>query len=106
MSALVIVGCLLVTVGAGLSLIAAVGVLRLPDVLLRMNAATKASSLGTICVLAGVVLLDFSVRALITLAVAAVLLLVTAPVAGYVIGHAAFRSGMVPWPPTRRDDVP
>ena len=101
----VVAGGVLIAVGAVLSVIAAVGVLRLPDVLLRMNAATKASSLGVVCILAGVVLLDFSVRALLTLGAGAVLLLVTAPVAGHVVGHAAYRSGLTLWPGTRRDDV-
>lgn len=98
------VGLVLVVVGALLSAVAAVGVVRLPDALLRANAATKASSLGVVCVLAGVALLDPSVRSALTLAAAAALLLVTAPVAGHVIGHAAHRAGVLLWRGTTRHD--
>ena len=106
MNTAVVVGSAMMSVGAVLSMMAAIGVVRMPDLFLRINAATKASSLGIVCVLAGVVLLEFSVRALLTLGTAAVLLLVTAPVAAHVIGHAAYRSGLPTWPGTRRDDVP
>jgi hypothetical protein len=41
-------------VGATLGLLAGVGVLRMPDVFTRMQASTKASTLGLGCLLAGV----------------------------------------------------
>ena len=39
--------------GATLALLASIGVLRMPDVLTRMQASTKASTLGLGCLLAG-----------------------------------------------------
>ena len=96
-----VVALALIVVGALLSAIAAVGVARLPDVLLRMNAATKASGLGVVCVLAGVALLEPSPRSILTLAAAAVLLLITAPVAGHIVGHAAYRAKVPLWRQTR-----
>ena len=39
--------------GATLALLAGVGVLRMPDVFTRMQASTKASTLGLGCLLAG-----------------------------------------------------
>ena len=39
--------------GAAFALLAAIGVLRMPDVFTRMQAATKASTLGVGCLLAG-----------------------------------------------------
>jgi multicomponent Na+:H+ antiporter subunit G len=102
---LTVVGCALLVLGAVLCAIAAVGVVRLPDVLLRLNAVTKASSLGVVCVLLGVALVDFSVGALVTMLVASAFLLVTAPVAGHVVGHAVYRSDAPLWSGTRRDDL-
>ena len=46
----------LVIGGATLALLAGVGVLRMPDVFTRMQASTKASTLGLGCLLAGVAL--------------------------------------------------
>ena len=42
--------------GATLALLAGVGVLRMPDVFTRMQASTKASTLGLGCLLVGVAL--------------------------------------------------
>ena len=42
--------------GATLALLAAVGVLRMPDLFLRMQASTKASTLGLGCLLIGTAL--------------------------------------------------
>ena len=79
--------------GAILGLLAAVGVLRMPDVFTRMQASTKASTLGLGCLLAGVALrnpeLSFAVRAA---SIAAFMLLTTA-VSAHVIARAAARSG-------------
>ena len=49
-----IVAAVLIILGCLLCLIAAVGMLRLPDTLIRMHAATKAGTLGAGMVLASV----------------------------------------------------
>jgi multicomponent Na+:H+ antiporter subunit G len=96
----------LFVVGATLALLAAVGVLRMPDVFTRMQASTKASTLGLGCLLAGVALrnpeLSFAIRAA---SIAAFMLLTTA-VAAHVIARAAARSGAPLWSGTRVDERP
>jgi multicomponent Na+:H+ antiporter subunit G len=99
-----VAGAVFLAVGGMLTVVAAVGVVRLPDALLRMNAVTKASSLGVVSILAGVLLLDGSVRAVLTLTATAAVLLATAPVAGHVVGHAVYRSGAPLWSGTRREE--
>jgi multicomponent Na+:H+ antiporter subunit G len=83
----------LMVLGALLILIAAVGILRMPDLLTRMHASSKAGTLGTILILAGVALahgeLGIAVRAVLVIA----FLFLTAPVAAHVIARAAQRSG-------------
>ncbi|MBA3290827.1 MAG: monovalent cation/H(+) antiporter subunit G [Actinobacteria bacterium] len=95
----------LVCVGALLIALAAVGVLRLPDVYLRMHAATKAASLGIAFILSGAaILLDDGVAS-VKLFVAIVFQFATAPVAAHVIGRAAYKGGVNLWKDNRYDEL-
>lgn len=85
--------CLLL--GALLTLIAAIGILRLPDVLTRMHAATKPQVLGLMLVLLGLALMLRDVRSLGLLAMVALFQLITSPIASHMVGRAAFRAGQV-----------
>lgn len=89
-----IVGAVLASVGAIFVLIAAVGLLRLPDVLSRLHAATKAMTLGTIGLLSGVVLLVPGVEVAVKLGLAVVFQILTAPISAHVIGRATYRTGI------------
>jgi multicomponent Na+:H+ antiporter subunit G len=90
--------------GATLVLLAAVGVLRMPDLFTRMQAATKASTLGLGCLLAGVAiqLADFSslVRAI---SIGAFVML-TSPVSTHVIARAAYLTRVPLWKGTVVDE--
>ena len=85
--------CLLA--GALLALIAAVGILRFPDVLTRMHSATKPQVLGLLLVLVG---LGFRLRdpgAIGLLMLVGLFQLVTSPIASHMVGRASFRAGQV-----------
>ncbi len=88
------VAAVLVILGSLFALVSAVGMLRLPDTLIRMHAATKAGTLGAGLILAAVAIgygdLGMTLRSLMTMA----FLLLTAPVAAHLIGRAAYRSGI------------
>jgi multicomponent Na+:H+ antiporter subunit G len=85
-----VVGELVLVVGAMLVLLAAIGVLRFPDLYSRMHAATKATTLGLLLVgIGALVEID---RGRIKLVLAAALILVTAPVASHLVGRAAYRA--------------
>ncbi|WP_406036749.1 monovalent cation/H(+) antiporter subunit G [Micromonospora sp. NBC_00898] len=88
-------GAACLTAGALLSLAAGIGVLRFPDVLDRMHAATKPQVLGVLLLLAGVALRLRTPSDLGMLALVAVFQLATAPVAAQMVGRAAYRSGRV-----------
>ncbi|SFO76075.1 multicomponent Na+:H+ antiporter subunit G [Geodermatophilus dictyosporus] len=98
-----LVGDVFVGLGVLLIGIAAVGLLRLPDVYNRANAVAKAASLGLVSVLLGVVVLAPSGTAVVVLLVAAALQLFTVPIAGYAIGEAAWLSRAPLVPGTHRD---
>lgn len=84
-------GCMLA--GALLCLLAGIGLLRLPDVLTRMHAATKPQALGLLLVLIGAGLRLRSVIDITTLLLVCLFQLLTSPVAAHMVGRAAYRAG-------------
>lgn len=94
-----VIGALLLLCGAFLCFAAAVGVLRFPDVLSRMHAATKPQTLGLLLVVSGVAVSLRDPRALGVLLLVAVLQLITAPVSAHLVSRTAYRSNQV------RDDL-
>jgi len=104
-SALDLLSVALMTIGALLLLLAAIGVVRMPDLFLRMSATSKASSLGAGCVLLAVAVsaehAGVAWRALAGVA----FLFLTAPVASHMIGRAAYLSGVPLFAGTVCDDL-
>lgn len=88
------VGTALIALGASLTLVAAVGVVRLPDVYSRLHAATKATSLGIAFLLVGVAVRMPEIDVAIKAVVAILLQFATAPVAGHVLARRAHQSGL------------
>lgn len=100
-----IAGGILIGLGVALILLAGVGIVRFPDVLIRANAATKAAGLGVALVLGGVAAVIGTPEAAIKLGAAVVLQFLTAPIAGHVMGRGAYRSGAPLWSGTQFDDL-
>nr|MDT0657067.1 monovalent cation/H(+) antiporter subunit G [Micromonospora sp. DSM 115978] len=86
-------GAICLVLGASLSLAAGIGVLRFPDVLSRMHAATKPQVLGLLLILLGVALRLRSEPDLATLLLVGLFQLATAPVAAHMVGRTAYRAG-------------
>jgi multicomponent Na+:H+ antiporter subunit G len=83
------------TGGALLCLAAGVALVRFPDLLSRMHAATKPQVLGVLLLLAGVALRLRTSSDIGMVVLVAVFQLTTAPVAAQMVGRAAYRSGRV-----------
>jgi multicomponent Na+:H+ antiporter subunit G len=90
-----LLGGALILVGALLSLVAAVGLLRFPDLLTRMHSAAKPQVLGLILVALGLALVLREVSASLLLLLAVLAQMVTAPVSGHMLGRASYRAGQV-----------
>jgi multicomponent Na+:H+ antiporter subunit G len=92
-----VISALLALAGATLMLLAAVGVLRMPDVFTRMQASTKAASLGSglILLAAAVHFAELSVIVRALLAIAFIFL--TAPISAHMISRAAYFMGVGLW---------
>ena len=87
-----LVCAILILVGGAFALIASLGMVRLPDVLTRMHASTKAGTLASSLILAAVAI-RFPETSIVAKCVAAVLfLLLTAPLAAHMIGRASYRN--------------
>ncbi|MCI9889250.1 monovalent cation/H(+) antiporter subunit G [Micrococcales bacterium 31B] len=81
------------TCGVLLLVITAIGLLRLPDVLSRMHAATKPQLAGLILLLTGLALELRAWGPLGLLLIAVLAQILTAPVSAHFVGRAAYRSG-------------
>jgi len=99
-----VVAALLAT-GAAWMLIASIGILRMPDVYMRMQASTKASSLAAGLML-GAVALHFGQAGVTARALAAIgFLYLTVPVAAHLIARAAYHAGVPLWEGTHVDEL-
>ena len=90
--------------GCAFALLAALGVLRLPDVFTRMQASTKASTLGLGCLLLGTALQIGDFGSFIRVASIGAFILLTTPVAAHVIARAAYRADIPLWGGTVLDE--
>ena len=90
--------------GSGFALLAAVGVLRMPDVFTRMQASTKASTLGIGCLLAGSALHLGDFASFIRAGSILAFLLLTTPVAAHVIARASYLAEVPLWKGTVLDE--
>jgi len=90
---LAVLGHVLASLGVGLVVVAAVGLVRLPDPFSRLSAVTKSGTAGVCLVLLGVLALEPSWSALGAVTAGVALQLATSPVGGFALGRAAYRSG-------------
>lgn len=98
-------GALLLVVGAGFMLIAGLGVVRFPDLMLRMHAATKAGAMG-VGLIGLAAAASFDDASAVTRALIMVMfIMITLPVAAHVIGRAAYFAGVPLWSGTVLDEL-
>lgn len=90
----------LILTGGFFAFVAALGIVRLPDVLIRMHASTKAGTLASGLIMAAVAVYFGDTSTVAKCIVIVVFLLITAPVGAHMIGRAAFRAGVKLWEPT------
>ncbi|MEG0916520.1 MAG: monovalent cation/H(+) antiporter subunit G [Myroides sp.] len=96
---------ILSTLGAVFILIASFGVFKMPDFYSRLSVTIKAATLGIGCILIAAVLYfsDFSVT---TKAIAIMFfLLITSPVAGFLISKVAYMTGTKLWKHSLMDEL-
>lgn len=87
-----LLGALLLFAGAVFCVAAAVGVLRFPDVLTRLHAATKPQVFGLMLVLSGVALTLRTWHVVLLALFTIALQILTAPVSGHMMARTAYRT--------------
>ena len=96
----------LLLIGTAFALLAAVAVVRMPDLYTRMHGATKCATLGVGCMMlaAAVAFGDTgtTTRALLIIC----FLFLTAPIAAHMIGRAAHTIAVPLWPGTLISELP
>lgn len=91
--------------GASFMVLAAIGILRLPDLPTRMHASTKAGAMGAMFTMAGVAIY-FGDGVVVARAIAIIIfILITAPIAAHVIGRAGYFMGTPLWEGTVKDEL-
>jgi multicomponent Na+:H+ antiporter subunit G len=84
-----LIAAVLLIAGSFFMLVAALGVVRLPDVFMRMHAITKASSLALLLIAAGLVVAVPGLRIILGSLALMAFIFLTTPVASHMIARAA-----------------
>jgi len=90
-----VISAALLLSGSAFALIAAIGIVRFPELLARMHAATKPQTLGLLLILAGLAVRSQSLGTITIAVMIAVFQMLTAPVSAHMVGRAGFRTGFV-----------
>lgn len=90
-------GFIIITIGLGFDFFGCLGLVRLPDVYNRLQAATKCVTFGTCSILFGTFLIvginASGIKALLCM----VFLVLTAPVSAHALARASHKSGIKLW---------
>ncbi|CAG7597168.1 monovalent cation/H(+) antiporter subunit G [Leucobacter soli] len=84
-----------VLVATGFTVAAGVGLLRFPDALSRLHAATKPQVFGLLLVIAAIAFESRSLATLAALIPVFIFQSLTAPIAAHMVGRAAYRNGQI-----------
>lgn len=96
---------LILLAGSLLMLLAALGAVRMPDLLMRMHATTKAGALGSGLIMLAVAVFFGSAEVWARVLAIIAFIMLTAPVAAHIIGRAGYFVGVPLWGRILRDDL-
>ncbi len=99
------IAAILLVLGASFMFVAALGIIRLPDVFTRMHATTKASSFGTGLMLVSMILYFRQPYIFVESILVIIFIFFTAPVASHMLGRAAYLLKVPLWEGTVIDQL-
>jgi len=96
---------IVISVGAFAILLAAIGLIRMPDLYMRLSVTTKAATLGVGLTLLGLVVYFMEVGTTTRAIAIIVFLFLTVPISGHIIVRAGYFSGDAIWKKTKIDEL-
>jgi multicomponent Na+:H+ antiporter subunit G len=93
----------LIILGGIFAVIGALGLLRMPDVLIRMHASTKIGTLSTGLILAGCAVVFGTSEIIIRVVAIMLFILLTAPIGAHMMGRSVLSTGVPLW---KNEDIP
>lgn len=87
---------LVIVAGGAFGLLAAIGVLRLPDLYTRMHAASKAGLVGSGLTLVGIAMVTGESAIILRALLGILFLALTTPVSAHLLSRAALKAGHIP----------
>ncbi len=91
------IGMVIIALGMLFNIFGCIGLIRLPDVYNRLQAATKCVTLGTCLVLIGVMVLSESPLCAWKAAICIVFIVITSPTAAHALARGAHHYGVELW---------
>lgn len=91
-------------IGSLVILLSALGVVKMPDIYLRMSATAKAATLGISIILITTGFYFGTTEIMSRTILIVIFLMITAPVASHLLGRAAYKNKLPLWN-TKRDDL-
>lgn len=96
---------MLMIAGMFFAFVASLGVVRMPDLYMRIHAATKAGAFGSSLILIAAALHFGSLRAAVMAALVVIFFYLTTPVAAQALSDAAHRLRISQWSGTKLDEL-
>jgi multicomponent Na+:H+ antiporter subunit G len=87
---------IVLVLGALFAFLAAIGLVRLPDLYTRMHAASKAGAVGAGLILMAVAAVSLDGAIVLRAVIGLLFLLLTTPVSAHLLARAAYHSGVAP----------
>ena len=91
---MMLLGSIVMFLGAVFLFLGALGMVRMPDVYNRMQAGTKATTLGTLLFLTGIAIRRWDGHCVFRLALLALFVLLTNPISSHALARAAHYAGI------------
>ncbi len=92
-----ILGVTIISIGVLFYIFGCIGLVRLPDIYNRLQAATKCVTVGTCFILAGSLIVLGSVAGTVKGIICIAFILITSPTAAHALARASHRSGVKLW---------
>jgi multicomponent Na+:H+ antiporter subunit G len=96
---------ILIIIGSVFSLVASIGLLRLPDLYTRMHAAAKAGTLGSGLMMIAMAFVAEDLAASTRAFAGVVFILLTAPITAHLLARAAYNVGYKLWNKSAMDEM-